>query len=149
MQVNIDNEGRFISELFKLLTESTPRGGRVVCYWAATFGAHTFAAYVTRADGGIEMMNGTESAGEFVYRDWVSRHRAAAIDSYDEWLEQKHKLEPLSWNWGWAAEDAETGSELNLFDDAFGEDGLPPHDHFDAWLRKQFGKRAVKYELDF
>jgi hypothetical protein len=149
LKVNIENEARFLSELFKLLPESTPSDGRVTCYWAATFGAHTFAAYVTRADGSVEMMSCTDAAGEFVYRDWARRHQVSAIESYDEWLEQKDKLEPLSWNWGWAVADAEAGFELSLFDDAFGDGGLPPQVHVDAWLSQQFGKRTVKYALNF
>ena len=144
MKIAIENEEAFQRELFKQLPEPCPAGGEIACYWSATFGAYTFAAYVTQADGRVQLLENTDAAGNFVYRDWVSRHQTDLIDNYDDWLRQRHKLEPLSWNWGWASCGVE-GFTLHLFDDVMSDEGLPPHDHIAGWLTQQFGNRTIEY----
>jgi predicted amidohydrolase YtcJ len=147
MKIAIENEEAFLRKLFKQLPEPAPEGGKITCYWSATYGAFTFAAYVTQTDGSVELLDNTEAAGNFIYRDWVSRHQTDVIDSYDEWLRQRHELEPLSWNWGWATGGVE-GFTLQVFDDVMSDEGLPPQDHVDAWLTQRFGNLTIKYPSD-
>jgi hypothetical protein len=142
MEVHIE---QFLSTLFSLVPVSQPVGGGITCCWAATFGAYTFAAFLSRADGSVEMLSPGTAAGDFIYRDWAARHTVAKIASYDDWLRQKKSLEPLSWNWGWARQFGAQRRQLHLFDDVHGDSGLPEAEDVDLWRRQQFGGTAIAY----
>jgi hypothetical protein len=149
MEVQLDRAQQFASELFGHLQQIRPRAGCITCYWAATYGAHTFAAYATKPGGEVEMLLGTESAGQFVFSRWMAEQGVETVSSYDEWVKRAPEQRGNCWNWGWASDCAPDGHVIHFFYEPALAAELPSQQHVDSWLKQQFGSRPVSYPSVF
>jgi hypothetical protein len=149
MEVQLDRAEQFAIELFGQLQRIRPQASSITCYWAATYGAHMFAAYATKPSGEIEMLLNTEDAGKLVFREWSAQHGLKSVTSYEEWVRQAPQQKGNCWNWGWASDSDPVGRVIHLFYEPSCASELPSQQQVDIWLKQQFGSRSITYPSVF
>jgi hypothetical protein len=149
MEIQLDHAQQFASDLFGHLQQIRPQSSGITCYWAATYGAHMFAAYATKPSGEVEMLLETESAGKFVFSRWIADQGAEGVSSYDEWVKRAQEQKGNRWNWGWASDCNPVGHVIHFFHEPSFASELPSQQQVDIWLKQQFGSRPISYPSVF
>jgi hypothetical protein len=146
MRILIDDDREFAENVILPLAATIPDEASLICYWAASYGVHSFAAFIQRSQKDIEMMSHPRAASDYVYADWARRHQIASDLTYEGWLMKRKELLPLSWNWGWAKRTPQRLVELHFFDDVIDPDGgIPGPQHEQEWRRQMFGDAKIVY----